>query len=223
MPLPEPRISGELALEVTLAERRSVREYTRDPLTLAEVAQLLWAGQGATHSGTKRTVPSAGALYPIELYLLAGDVTGLETGLYRYRVGGHDLVEVSRQDVRANLADAALGQDQVKAAPAVIVIAGAVGRTATEYGQRATRYVLMEVGSAAQNIHLQAAALRLGTVFIGAFRDARVMQILGMPDEESPFCIMPLGTPHKDVTVGFYRKTGLYVSIHDYIAGNKTR
>lgn len=195
VPLPRPQLAGEVALKTAFAERRSVREYTRDPLTLAEVAQVLWAGQGATHSGARRTVPSAGALYPIELYLLAGDVTGLETGLYRYRVAGHDLAELGQQDLRAKLADAALGQDQVKAAPAVIVITGAVGRTASKYGQRATRYVLMEVGSAAQNIHLQAAALRLGTVVIGAFTDARVMQVLGMPDEESPFCIMPLGRP----------------------------
>ncbi len=195
VPLPALRLAGEVALEAAFAERRSVREYTRDPLTLAEVAQLLWAGQGATQSGARRTVPSAGALYPIELYLLSGDVTGLETGLYRYRVIGHDLVELSRQDLRAELADAALGQDQVKVAPAVIAIAGAVARTASKYGQRATRYVLMEVGSAAQNIHLQAAALRLGTVVIGAFRDARVMQVLGMSDEESPFCIMPIGRP----------------------------
>jgi SagB-type dehydrogenase family enzyme len=195
VPLPAPTLAGDVALEAAFAQRRSVREYTHDPLTLAEVAQLLWAGQGATHSRARRTVPSAGALYPIELYLLAGDVTGLETGLYRYRVAGHDLVESGRQDLRADLADAALGQDQVKAAPAVIVIAGAVGRTASKYGQRATRYVLMEVGSVAQNIHLQAAALGLGTVFIGAMRDARVMQVLGMPDDESPFCIMPIGKP----------------------------
>ena len=182
-------------METALGVRRSVREYSRDPVSLAELSQLLWAAQGVTHADGGRTAPSAGALYPLELYVLAGNVTGLEAGLYRYRIGRHELVELSREDLRRRLADAALDQPQVEAAAAVIVIAGVVGRTAAKYGQRALPYVYMEVGCVAQNVHLQAAALGLGTVFIGAFRDARVMQVLGMPDGERPFCIMPIGRP----------------------------
>ncbi len=180
-------------MATALGDRRSVREYSREPVSLAELSQLLWAAQGVTHADGGRTAPSAGALYPLELYLLAGHVSGLETGLYKYRIGRHELVELTREDLRRRLADAALSQPQIEAAAAVIVIAGVVARTAAKYGQRALPYVHMEVGGVAQNIHLQAAALRLGTVFIGAFRDARVMQVLGMPDGESPFCIMPIG------------------------------
>lgn len=180
-------------METALSERKSVREYSRDPVSLAELSQLLWAAQGVTHADGGRTAPSAGALYPLELYVLAGDVTGLEEGLYRYRVGRHEMVELSREDLRRQLADAALGQPQVGAAAAVIVVAGVVSRTAAKYGQRALAYVHMEVGCVAQNIHLQAAALGLGTVFIGAFVDRRVKHLLDMPGAESPLAIFPLG------------------------------
>jgi SagB-type dehydrogenase family enzyme len=193
VPLPKPRLSGLVSLETALNERRSVREYSGDPVSLAELSQLLWAAQGVTHPGGGRTAPSAGALYPIELYVLAGDVTGMEGGLYRYRIGRHELVELSREDLRRQLADAALGQPQVEAAAAVIVFAGVVARTAAKYGQRALPYVHMEVGCVVQNVHLQAAALRLGTVYIGAFRDARVKQLLDMPEAESPLAILPVG------------------------------
>jgi len=193
IPLPSPRLDGEVALEATLSARKSVREYADEPLSLTELSQLLWAAQGVTYSGARRTAPSAGALYPIELYVVAGNVEGLEKGLYRYRVGQHDLAEVAAEDVQAQLASAALEQESVKNAPAVIVIAGVVERTAQKYGQRAVRYVHMEVGAVAENILLQAAALELGAVFVGAFSDTQVKQVLRMADEESPFAILPIG------------------------------
>jgi SagB-type dehydrogenase family enzyme len=193
IPLPKPCLSGAMSLETALSDRRSVREYTREPVSLTELSQLLWAAQGVTHADGGRTAPSAGALYPLELYLLAGHVTGLETGLYKYRIGRHELVELGPKDLRRQLADAALRQPQVEAAAAVIVITGVVARTAAKYGQRALPYVYMEVGCVAQSIHLQAAALGLGTVFIGAFRDRRVKQLLDMPAPESPFAILPIG------------------------------
>ena len=192
VPLPEPVLDGQVSVEAALAGRRSVREYAAAPLSLAEAGQLLWAAQGVTRGG-RRTAPSAGALRPLEVYLLAGSVDGLAPGLYRYRPPGHELVMLRDEDLRAALAAAALGQEQVEDAPAVIVIAAVVERTAVKYGQRALRYVHMEVGAAAENVYLQAEALGLGTVFVGAFSDARVGQVLGLASAEQPFSILPVG------------------------------
>jgi SagB-type dehydrogenase family enzyme len=127
------------------------------------------------------------------LYVLAGEVSDLASGLYRYRIGQHELLELRRKDLRRQLADAALDQPQVGDAAAVIVIAAVLDRTAAKYGDRALRYVHMEVGCVGQNIHLQAAALGLGTVFVGAFRDARVRRLLRLPAEESAQAIFPVG------------------------------
>ncbi len=193
IPLPEPDREGEVSVEAALSGRKSVREYSAQPLTIAELSQLLWAAQGVTHAGGRRTAPSAGATYPIEVYVVAGAVQGLEPGLYQYRIGRHELVERGRDDLRAPLAVAALGQDWVETAAAVIVIAGVIDRTAARYGQRAVRYVHMEVGAVAENLYLQAAALGLGTVFVGAFSDTRVKSVLKLPEDEDPFAIMPVG------------------------------
>ncbi len=194
IPLPEPAREGEVSLEETLDGRRSVREFGDEALTVGQVGQMLWAAQGTTRGG-RRTAPSAGALYPLELYLAAGAVEGVATGLYRYRPAGHDLLRVGDEDLRGALADAALGQEQIEEAPAVIVIAGVVERTAVKYGQRAVRYVHMEVGAAAENVYLQATALGLGTVYIGAFNDTRVKQLLGLPGDQQPLALLPVGRP----------------------------
>ena len=180
-------------MEAALSQRESVREYSGAAVSLAELSQLLWAAQGVRYTGASRTAPSAGALYPLELYTLAGDVTDLEGGLYRYRVLQHDLLQLSRDDLRRRLAYVALDQPQVREAAAVIVVTAVVERTAVKYGERALRYVHMEVGCAGQNIHLQAAALGLGTVFVGAFRDARLRRLLSLPDGEAPQAIFPVG------------------------------
>jgi SagB-type dehydrogenase family enzyme len=193
VPLPDPRLQGETSVEAALVARKSLREYSGGPLSLAELSQLLWAAQGVTHAGAGRTAPSAGALYPIELYVVAGNVENLGRGVYRYRIGSHDLVEVMAEDLQAELAAAALGQESVEDAAAVIVVAGVIERTAQKYGQRAVRYVHMEVGAVVENVYLQATALGLGTVFVGAFSDTKVKQVLGMPDEESPFALLPVG------------------------------
>ncbi len=194
IPLPEPVREGEVSLEATLNQRRSVRDFGDEPLTVAQVGQLLWAAQGITRGG-RRTAPSAGALYPLELYLAAGDVEGLAAGLYRYRPAEHELRKVVRGDLREALAEAALGQEQIEEAPAVIVTAAVVERTAAKYGQRAVRYVHMEVGAAAENVYLQATALGLGTVYVGAFNDMRVKRLLGLPADERPFALLPVGRP----------------------------
>lgn len=193
VPLPRPCLAGEVSLEAALNKRESVREYSGAAVSLAELSQLLWAAQGVRYPGAGRTAPSAGALYPLELYVLAGDVTGLEGGLYRYRVLRHDLIQLTREDLRRPLADVALDQPQVREAAAVVVVTAVVDRTAAKYGERALRYVHMEVGCAGQNIHLQAAALGLGMVFVGAFRDAALRRLLSLPDGETPQAIFPVG------------------------------
>jgi SagB-type dehydrogenase family enzyme len=192
--LPAPRTADASSVEAALRERRSVREYTGDPLTLAEIAQLLWAAQGVTH-GSGRTAPSAGALFPLEVYLDAVRVDGLAPGLYKYRIGNHELLELTRENVHSDLVAAALSQECVRDAAAVLAIGAVVERTAAKYGGRAERYVNMEVGAAAQNVSLQAAALGLGTVYVGAFDDARLREVLCMGKGEAALAILPVGRP----------------------------
>jgi len=191
--LPEPRHDSDVSIEETLLERRSVRDYTDEPLTLEEVSQLLWAAQGTTGPRGFRTAPSAGALYPLEVYLVVGNVENLAPGVYKYVPEKHELVRVRDGDVREELASGALGQTWVKEGAVDIVIAAVYERTTGKYGDRGVRYVHMEVGHAAQNICLQAAALNLGMVTVGAFYDNRIKDILGMEVNEVPFYVIPVG------------------------------
>jgi len=193
IPLPNPVSTGVLSVESALHSRRSVRDFSPQSLTLAEVAQLLWAAQGITGPGGTRTAPSAGALYPLELYLVTGNVSALAKGVYRYQPLGHSLIRLADGDQRAALAAAALGQDWVNEAAAVIVVAAAHERTTRKYGQRGVRYVHMEAGHAAQNIHLQAVALNLGSVVVGAFDDDKVKKIVNLSGDEQPLCLLPIG------------------------------
>ena len=193
--LPEPRSRSDRSVESVLRERRSVREYRDEPLTLAEVSQLLWAAQGITGSEGQRTAPSAGALYPLEVYLVAGRVTDLPAGIYKYRPHQHELVRVADGDKRAKLAAAALDQDCVRNAPVTIALAAVYERTMKKYGQRGVKYVHMEAGHAGQNVHLQAVALSLGSVSVGAFEDEQVRKILNLPDNEQPLYLLPVGRP----------------------------
>lgn len=191
--LPEPRFKGPVSVEEALLKRRSVREYKDEPLTLAEVSQLLWAAQGVTDPRGFRTAPSAGALYPLELYLVVGRVEGLSVGVYRYVPDGHYLLRVADGDRREELAAAALGQAYVRDAPIDLVLSAVTERTTSRYGYRGVRYVHMEAGHVGQNVHLQAVSLGLGTVMIGAFTDEQVKQVVGLPKEEVPLYIMPVG------------------------------
>ena len=193
MPLPAPRFDGQLSIERGLRLRRSVREYLRGPLTLAEASQLLWAAQGTTDPSGLRTAPSAGALYPIEICLVAGEVTNLPPGIHRYDPGVHALNLVAAGDKRAALSAAAFDQTFIRTAAITLVFSAVYRRTAAKYGERAVRYVHMEAGHAAQNVYLQAASLHLGTVAVGAFHDDRVRQIIGAASEEQPLYIMPIG------------------------------
>lgn len=193
--LPEPRLTSDVPLEKALHDRRSVRNYSGGSLTLSEVGQLLWAAQGITTDWGGRTAPSAGALYPLEVYLVAGDVENLAAGVYRYQPGGHQLIRVREGDVRSDSAAAALGQSCVRDGAIDIVIAAVYERTAKKYGDRATRYVHMEAGHAAQNVCLQATGLGLGAVTVGAFDENRLRLVLGLAQDEALLYIIPVGRP----------------------------
>ena len=193
IPLPAPQFDGGLSVERVLRGRRSVREYTRRALTLAEVSQLLWAAQGMTHRSGLRTAPSAGALYPLEVYVVAAKVVGLSPAIYRYDPRAHGLSLVMEGDQRIPLSTAALKQTFIQEAAIALVFCAVYRRTTVKYGERGLRYVHMEVGHAAQNVYLQAVSLQLGTVAVGAFQDERVREVIGAATDEEPLCIMPIG------------------------------
>jgi SagB-type dehydrogenase family enzyme len=193
MELPQPRREGHLSLEETLNRRRSTREYAPGPLTIEEISQILWAGQGITGEKNFRSAPSAGATYPLETYVLAGDVVALAPGLYRYDPASHSLTFEKDGDLRAEVAEAALGQPCVRGAAALIVLSAIYERTTERYGDRGKMYVHMDVGHAAENMLLQATALGLGSVPVGAFRTRTVASILGFPEAELPMYLLPIG------------------------------
>jgi SagB-type dehydrogenase family enzyme len=140
-----------------------------------------------------RTAPSAGALYPLEVYIVAGNVSGLPAGVYKYKHKGHELLRISAGDKRKELCRAALGQEAIKDAGAVMVFTVVYERTTVKYGERGKRYVYMETGHAAQNVYLEAESLNLGTVAIGAFTDSEVKKVLNLPEKEEPLYLMPIG------------------------------
>ncbi len=191
MKLPTPKYEGTMSVEQAINQRRSTCLYQDEELTLEEVSQLLWAAQGQTVGWGGRTVPSAGATYPLEIYLVAGKVKGLEVGVYHYLVEKHELEKITSKDARSDIANAAWRQEFIGRAPIIIILAAKYERTTDRYGNRGIRYVDNEVGHCGQNIHLQAEALGLGTVVIGAFQDALVMSTLGIKEE--PRYIMPVG------------------------------
>jgi len=189
MKLPRPRADAEGSLDAALAARRSVRAFGPRELTPDELSRLLWAGQGVTSPRGYRTAPSAGATLPLELHPLTAG------GVFRYEPRDHALELIAAEDRRPALAAACLGQEFVGRAPAVIVVGVVVARTARIYGQRAERYVALEAGCASQNIMLAAAALGLGTVMIGAYRDQDVARIAGLADGTIPYAVIPVGEP----------------------------
>lgn len=191
--LPAPRHKSETSIEEALSKRRSVREYSKSPVTLAEISQLLWAAQGMTGRDGSRTAPSAGALYALEVYILAGRVDGLAPGIYKYEPRIHELALVVKGDKRIDLYNAALEQESIREAAAAIIISADYERTTGKYGERGIRYVHMEAGHAAENVYLQAVSLNLGTVVIGAFYDVRVKKVVQMARNEEPLYIMPVG------------------------------
>ncbi len=193
--LPAPERNSAQPLGLALVRRRSVRSYAPQPVPLAAVSQFLWAAQGITAADGGRTSPSAGALYPLELHVVAARVEGLAPGVYRYVAGSHGLRREVGESIVPALSRAALGQQPVADAAAVIVIAAVEERTARKYGARAGRYVAFEAGAASQNLALQAAAQGFGTVVVGAFDDDAVARALRLPRGERPIALMPIGRP----------------------------
>jgi SagB-type dehydrogenase family enzyme len=185
--LPTPQLKGKFSLEETLAQRRSVREYAAEELSLAEIGQLLWAAQGITSPTGQRTAPSAGALYPLEVYVVKRD------GVFRYDPANHQLRFHLRGDLRHPLFVVCLEQESVKLAPVDFVIAAVYERLAVRYSDRAPRYAHIEAGHAAQNVLLQAVALNLGAVPIGAFDDVQVQRVLSLPADQQPLYVIPVG------------------------------
>jgi len=194
--LPAPCLKGDMSLEEAISKRRSRREFRGSTLTLEHVSQVLWAAQGITNGEGRRAAPSAGALYALDVYLAVGGraVEGLAEGVYHYDPKGHALERILEGDVRQTLARLAV-QTFIAEAPVALVITGEYERTSGKYGDRATRYVHMEVGHAAQNVYLQAEALGLGTVVAGSFQDEAVVQALGLPAGHRPLYMMPIGYP----------------------------
>ncbi len=191
--LPKPVASGVLSLHDALRTRRSEREYAADGLQLAEISNLLWAAQGTTHPEGMRTAPSAGALYPLELSVAVGSVVGLTPGLYRYRPREHALECGGTRNLLPELRALTGGQDCVGDAAAVFAFTAVFERTTVRYGDRGVRYVLIEVGLAAQGMGLMAAGLGLGAVLVGAFDDERVAALLHMPRDQQPLVLMSVG------------------------------
>ncbi len=189
--LPKPDLAGDMSVEQALSQRRSRREMGKESLTLTQVSQILWAAQGITKDGIYRTAPSAGALYPVEIYLVSEKVNDLPQGIYHYDPDGHTLEALKSGSMIKKVSNAALGQSALKQAAIHVVVTADISRTAVKYGDRAERYVAQETGAIAQNIYLQVESLGLSTVCIGAFYDDKVKKALNIT--ESPFVIMPVG------------------------------
>lgn len=192
--LPEPLYKGSLSLEEVIFRRISRRRFVSRKLTKEQISQLLWVTQGIKKDNS-RTVPSAGATYPLEIFIVIGDnsVEDISGGIYLYRYSKHTLDIHKIGDWRNELSKACWGQDFISTAPIDIVISAMFERTTTRYGKRGYQYAYMEVGHAGQNIYLESEALGLGTVAIGAFSDSGVCNVLELPEGFMPLYIMPVG------------------------------
>jgi SagB-type dehydrogenase family enzyme len=194
--LPGPSFKGKISLEEALYNRRSVREFSNAPLSLLQVSQLLWACQGISDDYSMlRTAASAGATFPLEVFIVIGTdcVTSLDRGIYYYDRNIHSLILSYNLDVKKELATAALNQDFIEQAPLSIIICAEYQRTTARYDTRGVRYVHMEAGHACQNVYLEAVALGLGTVAVGAFNDEQVSRVLKLKENIEPLYIMPVG------------------------------
>jgi len=185
--LPPPRYESDVSVEKALLERRSIRSYKEEPLTLNELSQILWAAQGITEPKKGlRTAPSPRAVYLLEVYVLPGNVTNLPMGIYKYQPQSHDLIKIADGDKKAELFKAA-GQAPIKNAPVALVITGLSEKTQNP------AWMYLEAGHAAENIYLQSVSLKLGTVTMGGFKEEEVRKALNFPEKERILYIMPIG------------------------------
>ena len=196
--LPPPAQQGSISLEEAIVQRKSTRDFAHEPLSPSHLSQILWSAQGINDtSGGRRTIPSAGATYPLEIFIACGrdSIKEIAEGIYHYDISNHSLHLYHRGDVRLELARAAFNQEFIHEASVDVVICAVYKRTAMRYGSRGERYVHMEVGHAGQNVYLQATALGLSTVAIGAFQDEQVRAVLRLDKQYRPLYIMPVGRP----------------------------
>ncbi len=191
--LPSPVKEGGISVEEALFRRRSIRSYSDKGLTTEEISQILWSAQGITDISGKRTAPSAGALYPLEVYIFIRKGEGIKSGLYNYNPEGHKLSIVSNEDISENLAKAALNQSFIKEASAALIVSAFFKKTTDRYGERGIQYVYIEAGHLSQNVYLQAESLNLLTVAVGAFNEEDIKEIVKMEEKETPIYIMPIG------------------------------
>ncbi|UCH50805.1 MAG: SagB/ThcOx family dehydrogenase [Chloroflexota bacterium] len=195
--LPSPSPKGKVSVEEAILKRRSARRFRAQPLSFAQLSQLLWSAQGITGTGGRRAAPSAGATYPLEIFIVVGEhgIENLAAGVYHYDVGNHSLSLHLSGDLRQKLADTALGQSFIANCPIDMVICALHPRTAYRYGRRGERYVHIEVGHVGQNVSLQAVALGLATVMVGAFEDEEVGKVLKLEGQIKPLYIISAGKP----------------------------
>ncbi len=192
--LPAPLENSGMGLEEALRNRRSVRSYSEDPITIQQLSQLLWAAQGITTERGFRTAPSAGATFPLEIFVAVNQMNELSTGLYHYLPHENKLTFLRSEDLSMPLYQACLSQSMLLDASVTIIFAAFTERTTSRYGERGMRFIHNEVGHASQNVHLQAAALDLGTVVIGAYRDEEVENILQLDGSPRVLYLMPIGS-----------------------------
>lgn len=198
--LPKPSVRGKMSVEAAIRSKKSVRSYSKDPLSLKQISQILWAANGrlpadAVSGATIKVIPSAGGLYPLEIFVVTGEETikGVPAGIYMYKARSNSLVQIASGDNRNLLAHASLSQMWLARAPAIVVIAAAFSRTTSKYGKRGIQYVFMEAGNSNQNIYLQAEALGLRVGTVGAFNDAQVSAVLKLPKGISPLLVVSVG------------------------------
>jgi len=187
VPLPSPATTDTISLEQAIGKRRSLRAFRPDPLPTATIGQLLWAGQGVTSPDGKRAAPSAGALYPLELYVVTPDQ------VMHYLPDGHRAETRAVSDLRPGLKATAVNQSTISAAPVVIVVAAIPSRLSHRYGDQAEPFVQFEVGHAAQNILLQAAALGLAAVPVSSLDPSRAADTLALPSDQTVLYLIPVG------------------------------
>jgi SagB-type dehydrogenase family enzyme len=198
MKLPQPELDGSISVEQAIRQRRTIRNYQSRILELDELSQLLWAAQGITgRRRFKRAAPSAGALYPMDIYAIVGQgsVNQMEAGVYHYEPRGHELTLAAKQDLRNQVARAAISQMWMADAPINFVITAEYSRATGKYGRRGIRYAHIEAGHIGQNLFLQAEALGLKAGIVGAFRENKVIEIMNLPRTHEPLLIMPIGHP----------------------------
>ncbi len=198
--LPNPSLDGKMSVEKAMAKKKSVRAFSAAVLNKFEISQMLWSANGnipldAISSATTKVLPSAGALYPIEIFLVVGSntVEDIPAGTYQYDPSNNSLKPLASGDVRLALAQAALSQVWLARAPAILIIGAVFSRTTAKYGNRGVQYVFMEAGNSNQNIYLQGEALGLKIATVGAFNEAQVSSVLKLPSEVTPLLLIGVG------------------------------